>query len=351
MDNSAGLDLLLAGLRARFGEGRSLVPLDPPSEVVSAALSLARDNKLLLMVAGAFEPLLGSADRAGLVNYKLETMAHNTGLLHELVRINRRMRQQHIHFVAIKGPLQQSILYGNYFARPASDVDLLVADSDYLRSIDAIKSLSYEVRTTSVWWRQFLGEQHLVRRGAPAPSVDLHFRLQQPGSPAPRSPEQFLSHPATVDFLGEKLPFLSAPNVSLLCALSAIKALFNREFAGAHICDLFVSLKAGAPEAINSFLTHAGEQRVLGTALAALRIVGATFERHFSQLDGSRLVLAGIDDRDLLRMIFTPNDEGLRWPRRRDVLWELCRHQPLQFAREAGRAYASEFALRRFERP
>ncbi|MDB5621964.1 MAG: hypothetical protein JWR39_527, partial [Devosia sp.] len=49
------------------------------------------------------------------------------------------------------------------------------------------------------------------------------------------------------------------------------------------------------------------------------------------------------------RMLLTPDDPELVWPRRREVLWELCLRRPGQYTKEVARALASEAALRIFE--
>jgi hypothetical protein len=201
-----------------------------------------------------------------------------------------------------------------------------------------------------VWWRAFLGEQHLVRRGAPAPSIDLHYRLQQPGSPAPRSTRPYLAQPASSRFLDVDLPTLPADAVPLLCAMSIVKALYNRESAGAHVADLYVSLKAGAPQAVNSFLTNARAQHIEGTALAALRILAEIFGGAFADYSASQPMLSLVTGRELVRLVLCPADGDLVWPKRRAVLWELCQRRPIDFIVEAARASSSELALRLFER-
>jgi hypothetical protein len=350
VDHVAGLDLLLERLRSALG--KSLVPAAsrPTSDAVESALALAADNKLLLLVASALDPDLSPAQQEHISRYKLLTMSRNTGILHELIHIRSALSVNHIKFIAMKGPLQQLQLHGNYFLRPSSDIDLLVADRDQLKSIKALSALEYEVKTTSVWWRTFLGEQHLVKRGPPAPSIDLHYRLQQPGSPAPRSTAPYLAKPAISTFLDVELPTLPADAVPLLCAMSIVKALYNRESAGAHVADLYVSLKAGAPQAINSFLTNARAQHIEGTALAALRILAEIFGGNFAAYSSPQPMLSLVTGRELVRLIFCPADSDLVWPKRRAVLWELCQRRPIDFIVEAARASSSELALRLFER-
>jgi len=350
VDHVAGLDLLLERLRSALGKSLNPLAGRPSSDAVESALALAADNKLLLLVASALDPDLSSVQRDQISRYKLLTMSRNTSILHELVRIRSALRANDIEFIVMKGLVQQHQLHGNYFLRPSSDIDLLVADHDQLKSITALSSLEYEVKTTSVWWRAFLGEQHLVRRGSPAPSIDLHYRLQQPGSPAPRSTAPYLARPASSTFLDVALPTLPADAVPLLCAMSIVKALYHRESAGAHVADLYVSLKVGAPQAIDSFLTNARAQHIEGTALAALRILAEIFGGSFAGYSSSQPILSLVTGRELIRLVFCPTDSDLVWPKRRAVLWELCQRRPIDFIVEAARASSSELALRLFER-
>jgi hypothetical protein len=350
MDQVAGLDLLLERLRAALSKSSKQEAARPSKETVESALRLAAENKLLLLIAPALDPDLSAEQRDDISRYKLLTMSRNTAILHELIRIKETLSAVSIAFVAMKGPVQQHNIHGTYFTRPSSDIDLLVSERDHLRSVTALAQIDYDVKTTSVWWRAFLGEQHLVKRGPPAPSIDLHYRLQQPGSPAPRSTLPYLLHPGTASFIGVDLPTLPADAVSLLCAMSIVKALYNRESAGAHVADLYVSLKAGAREAINSFLTNAREQRIEGTALAALRILAEIFGGNFGQYSASQPMRALVSGRELVRLVFCPTDGDLVWPKRRAVLWELCQRRPFDFIVEAARASSSELALRLFER-
>ena len=349
MIERTGLSSVLAALRKRFGEGDSQSIGDADPAAVPSAFAIATDNKLLSVVARVYRPHLSKEQLSALGDYQALTLSRNAEILHECLRITRHFCSRSVAHLFIKGPIQQFALHEDYFVRPSLDIDILVAGSDYDRSITALREIDYEVASKSLWWRAFLGEQHLSRRDRLAPTVDLHYRLQQPGSPAPRDLSGSFADSGSCAFLDHELPRLGDADIPLLSALSIVKALYHRDCAGSHVADLFVSLRAGAPQMVNSFLLRADRQGIMGSALLALRIVGETFGVAFAGA-GTDSVLPGVSSADLVRMVFTPDDPAIVWPKRRVVLWELCQRRPLPFALEAARAVASEATLRIVER-
>ena len=175
--------------------------------------------------------------------------------------IHDLLRARQIDFVFLKGPFQQQLLYDDHFMKPSGDVDVLVSPAGFFPARDALRSIGYEVagKSRSVWWVRFLGEQHMTRGDGPRPStVDLHYRLQQPGSPSPRDADGFLRRKRQLEIAGATVPFTSAADTLLLSCISVAKALFNREPCAGYVCDVRASA---------SRLDEADQQLVLDAAV------------------------------------------------------------------------------------
>lgn len=351
MTVSPELDLLVAALRVRFNPDAPPVPGPAHPDIVMAAMHLAVRNKLLLLLQAPLRPIMTEQQAGYIETYRIQTIQMNSAIMRESVSISTAISNTNIEFIFMKGPIQQSLIYGEFFTRPSSDIDILARPSDYDKIYGILSSLDYHATSSSVWWRVFLGEQHMTRKAPPQVTVDLHYRIQQPGSPAPRSTQSYLAKPDRTSVLGTALPHLAAEDVPVLSAISIVKGLFNRESVGAHVADLYACIKADAPEQLNTFLTLASAQDLRGTALLALRIVSEVFGVKYHLSHEVDTMLPTVSGPDLVRMALTPDDPDLVWPKRREVLWHLCLKRPGRYALEAARAMASEAALRLFERP
>ena len=351
MNFSPELDLVVTALRGRFTPGTVPPLISPSPATITAAMQIAVRNKVLLLLREPWLPLLEKGHLAYIDGYKIQTIQMNSVIMRESIKIFEAISRENIHFLFIKGPIQQSFIHNDFFSRPCSDIDILSNSEDYPRIYKVLSSLGYTTTSSSLWWRVFLGEQHLTKAGPPPVTVDLHYRIQQPGSPAPRSTRSYLARPDHTSVLGVPLTHLAAADVPVLSAISIVKGLFNRESVGAHVCDLYACVKADVPQQLNTFLTHATAQNLRGTALLALRIVSETFGVKYHLAPEIESVLPGVSGPDLVRMAFAPADPTLVWPKRREVLWHLCLKRPGRYAVEAARAMASEAALRLFERP
>ncbi|UJW87449.1 nucleotidyltransferase family protein [Devosia sp. SL43] len=351
MNFSPELDLVVAAMRARFNPGADRTPAAPSSETVTAAMHIAVRNKLLLLLREPLQPMLTDEQSSYIDVYRFQTMQMNSTIMRESAALSKALLEHNVGFIFIKGPIQQKYIYDDFFSRPCSDIDILAKSSDYSKIYDVISSIGYQTTSSSLWWRVFLGEQHLTKSGPPPVTVDLHYRIQQPGSPAPRSTQSYLARPDRTSVLGMPLEHLAAEDIPVLSAISIVKGLFNRESVGAHVADLYACVTPDVPQQLNTFLTIAAAQNLRGTALLALRIVSEVFGVKYHLAEEIGAMLPAVSGPDLVRMALTPTDPNLVWPKRREVLWHLCLKRPGRYAREIARAMASEAALRLFERP
>jgi hypothetical protein len=282
-------------------------------------------------------------------------MAMNSSCMMDSMAIHGALRDRSIDFVFLKGPFQQHLLYGDHFMKPSGDVDILVSPSVFFKARDALRSIGYEVagKSRSVWWVRFLGEQHITRTSGPTSStVDLHYRLQQPGSPSPRDTDGFLRRKRPVEIAGATMPFISASDTLLLSSISVAKALFNREPCAGYVCDVRASANRLSAADQQNALDYAAEQGLVDTLLLGLRaadvLLGGTGA---VPSERATRILSRIGNQDLLNMVIAPWLSSLRWPQRRTVLWELCGRAPVRYMAEAGWAASADLSRRIFERP
>jgi hypothetical protein len=193
----------------------------------------------------------------------------------------------------------------------------------------------------------------MVRQdGARASTVDLHHRLQQPGSPSPRDLDGFLRRKREVAVAGATMPVISAADTLLLSSISVAKAFFNREPCAGYVCDVRASASRLNEAEQQTVLDHAAEQGLADTLLLGLRAADVLLGGGGTLLsDRAARILARIDNADLFHMVIAPWLASLRWPQRRHVLWELCGREPVRYLAEAGWAASADLSRRIFERP
>ncbi|MDG4853028.1 MULTISPECIES: nucleotidyltransferase family protein [unclassified Mesorhizobium] len=330
-----------------------------PAICVADIADIARLNKVAVFMlkalshgaTGATPPEL----LAWLDGYRRRTMSMNAACIGDSIAIHQVLQDRQIDFVFLKGPLQQQLLYGDHFMKPSGDVDILVCPSGFAAAREALRSAGYEVagKSRSIWWVRFLGEQHMVRDdGVRAATVDLHYRLQQPGSPSPRDIDGFLRRKREVKVAGASMPLISASDTLLLSCISVAKAFFNREPCAGYVCDVRAAAGRLNEAEQQKLLDHAAEQGLADTLLLALRAADVLLGGTATLLsDRATRILARIDNADLFHMVIAPWLSSLRWPQRRTVLWELCGREPVRYLAEAGWAASADLSRRIFERP
>ncbi|KAK0332232.1 hypothetical protein LTR94_025722, partial [Friedmanniomyces endolithicus] len=219
-----------------------------------------------------------------------------------------------------KGPLLQQIAYGNLFARPSSDIDVLVAPADYDKAAGLLQDLGFKLNpmTDTIWWRRFLAEQQF-REGPDGLAIDLHHRVQQPGCPLPRKPGRFLAEAAVYEVAGQGMSSFSLRHTILVAAISLVKALHHREPAGRYVSDVEALTSNLTDQQVSDLWQEARLQGLAHTLELAMRSVSAVFGRP----EATRAVLPEISDTDLRQMLIDP-DKVDTWVRRRRLLQSLC---------------------------
>jgi hypothetical protein len=344
-----GVCSLLRRLALRdFEPGSNLLAACMTSDP-EAVLRVAARSKLAGAVASRFQPTTGPLATGNLWETirlrKGEIMFRNSATLRTATEVAERLRTGDIRFAVMKGPLQQQRLHGDLYQRASGDVDILVDQGSFKRAAEMLLDAGFQ-RTPSgpsLWWDVFLGERHFVR-GGPVPAVvDLHHRVQQPGSAQPKSSAHFLDRTELQVVFGTSIATIADADIPLLSAMSLVKGFFNREPVANHALDLFAALYKQGDLRGTAFLERAAVEHLSGTAMLSMRVLHALFP-HDVPLD-STPALPATDDRTLRLMVLVP-DEVTRWVRRRDVLSASCGRARMRICREWLWLAGSEVARR-----
>lgn len=316
----------------------------------------ARLNKLALVIDGPVLDGLPERERVALhemvERYRARTVAMNARIISHTLTVSAALAKERIAFAVMKGVSQQKLLYGDYFAKPVGDVDILVNSRDYRRARLALEMRGFAVAEgcRSLWWRYFLGEQHMMMAGTPPVIIDLHYRLQQPGSPSPRNPDAFVDQRDMIELAGTVVPVISRIHRPILSAISIAKALFNREASGGYALDFYADVRAMTCEERRKLVELAEGQGLGNTVLLGFRLASLLFGERFPDVDAAKpKVLQRSSDGDLVAMVLAPWDGAIRWPLRRDVLRDLCGPDVMRYAGEAAWAATADLCRRWFE--
>lgn len=326
----------------------------PGSGLWESTARLAYGTKTLTHFAAGIEALADEAAlatvRTALGHFQRTAIETNTAVLAQTTAVVDALVGGGVPVVVMKGPLQQQLLYGSYFVRPVGDVDLLVRPADFRNAIDILGTVGFDPvgPLHAPWWDVFLGEHHLHNRAARWGTVDVHHRLQQPGSPQPRDTQRFIATAVSHPFRSRSVPTLSPDLVPLLSAMNLVKAFYNRERAATHACDLQLAIGT-SEDALRMLLDAADRHGVRGTVLLALRVVAALFgtELHGVRDEVERMAPTVGDD-TLVLMVFDPVRVSA-WPKRRELLWAACGGDRVRYGRELLWTGLSEACRQLFE--
>jgi hypothetical protein len=258
-----------------------------------------------------------------------------------------------IRAIAFKGPFQHRQIHGDPFFCRSGDLDLLVSRDDFAPALTLFERAGFVRRgDTSPWWTSALGEVHLVHGEGGV--IDLHHRLQQPGSPPPRDIAQFLNQSRRERLGGVEIAFPGLPHTVLICALNFVKEFAHRKLSARYAYDVAAGLMAlAAREQMPAFAAAVARQKLSGTVRFAAALAGRIFgiDLPTGSLAPDRPLPEWASREAVLAMAFAPDAASTPWPRRRAVLWALCSddgaaRRAAEFSREQVRILASE-ALRR----
>lgn len=145
----------------------------------------------------------------------------------ESIHVIDVLTAQGIDNILYKGSLRSQNVYGNWWSRTSSDVDLLVNEADYETAKRALIGAGYKilVEPESQWWSYYLGELPFLSPRENGAVVDLHKQVQQPGGPFPVDLEAFFAGAETVSFGNRSVKTLNQADAFLVSVISYGKAV------------------------------------------------------------------------------------------------------------------------------
>lgn len=94
------------------------------------------------------------------------------------LRLGRRLEDERIPVVTLKGPHMAERLHGDAGMRSSSDIDLLVMPEDFRRAVEALERTGYRSEARAPWIEGLpLFEASLRMDDSWHPPIDLHWRL------------------------------------------------------------------------------------------------------------------------------------------------------------------------------
>ncbi len=337
-------------VRAEFSAELNGVP-NMSADLTRDVIRVAQQNKIM-------KPVLKKLEASGIdvpddvrsvVNtYLRRTMKNNAGALATVREVARTLSDAGVEHVAFKGPIRQMALAQDVFERPVTDVDILVRRADFGRATEVLQGIGYTISPIcdSPWWRNYLGEHHLISKGRRRWAVDLHHRTQQPSCPRPRDQAALLRDPKWLQVGGQPIATFGDTSNFLNTVMSVVKGISNHEPTGAHVIDLARQLHAADDAKRAEFEKAAKSQGLVKSYAVARRAVMA-----MTGLDVGPTAPWFVTDEKLLTMLLTPDAADFPLPQRRHILWHLVDDEtPLarvvNFVREFAWMTAAEFTRR-----
>ena len=260
-----------------------------------ALINLALKNRIINVFSDALrlhDVAVPANFQAELDRYRVEAFRMNARNMMTTSMAASALQAAGIEVIVFKGPAQQQRLYGNPYVKPSGDVDLLVSRPQYDKAFALFQDThALDPNSASPWWRIFLGEQTLRGRTGQFTTIDLHYRLQQPGCPSPKDIGGFLSRREMAPVGASRAPVPSAQDACLIICLNVVKGLIHRDPSGAHVVDLIAGLRMLSDQEVSQFSKLAKKEGLSATVSLSLQIANATFGFHEARLGAVPKVL------------------------------------------------------------
>jgi hypothetical protein len=305
------------------------------------------DDLWMLLDANRLCSILGPDDRLTERQEALKkaVWSNNAPALATIYHVAPLFAQASLASLFIKGPLLLHRLYGNYFFRAATDVDLVVPLQSASAAVSLLKSNGFELdpNSSSLYWRFFLGEQHYLPEREEYTIVDLHSRLRHPYMSGPNLASRILSEVSFQNVGDADVPVPTVVNQTMLSIVYLLKGILRCEPVGCFLVDLAVQLSdLKEPELEELIMLLERARMVTATArlLTALRVISPIPEKLERKLGGSQE--ANIE---LFRQLLAP-EQLSTWRRiqlvakssdtagslLRALHWQICRKLAQQAA-------------------
>lgn len=345
--------LFLSGVRLAAG-GKRLPDFAIDTQTLMDAATFARDRWMFTHFAEGLLPILSHTHHDWLSTelrvWKAQVMQGNAILVSRSGQIAKILVKNNLTGIMFKGVAQQKQIYDDFFVRPASDMDILVAKHDFRKVLQVLDAAGFQPKfKKSLWWETFLGERHLYYRDETQRALDVHNRLQQPGLPRPKRLDAFLTSDAVIGHRGQDWPVVPRRLLPLIPAMNLVKGLVSRHKMLGHAWDLSHLLGHGSTARVASFMQVAHAHGLTGTALVALRALNALFPGPYSDMN-ARLAktLVSLSDDDLVCTLIGTREAPAPL-RRRDILVSASERHMGRILRE-GVWYGLSEVTRRFDK-
>jgi len=318
MASASSLDILRNLLR-QFVLQRRAVELQNNVANIEELWTLLSDNRLC--------SLLRDDDRLfeRQTAYRQSVWSVNAPALSTICLIAPLFEKDSIPHLFIKGPLMLHEVYQDYFFRPTTDVDVLVASNDFYRAGAVLAEAGFvlEPDCKRVYWRIFLGEQHYYPPHKTLTVVDLHRRVRHPAGPA--TMERFLDPVLRHKIGGRSVAVPTPVNLALLLVVYLLKGIMTYEAVGYFLLDLAMLLARMDERAVHQLIAEARERKLtlaLCLALRAVRMIAPLSPLLEKEINGQKLSL--MSDAELFRQLLVPGI-ARTWPRIRALI-KTCDH-------------------------
>ncbi|MEL7218372.1 MAG: nucleotidyltransferase family protein, partial [Pseudomonadota bacterium] len=263
------------------------------------------------------------------------------------VRIARILKTHGIESLSVKGVLRSHEVYGRWDIRSAADIDILVRHKDYRQAGEVLLRNGYwaPVSEKSVWWHHYLGEAPYLPDSANGPIVDLHHKLNQPGTPALKDTDAVFDSSVVRSFGEHELRVIEPRAALMLAATSFGKALRQHEPCLTNLHEI-AYVRASRPDLTDESLDQFAKSHNL------LRLW------HHARETADALFRPSVGNSSRDDVGFVIQDLAVpTWPQRllhrTRLLWNWTdggAARPLHFAREFGRVRAAMLSHSAYEK-
>ena len=255
-----------------------------------------------------------------------------------------------IDAILFKGPVRSFKVYHDWDSRPSSDVDILVEPANYGAARAALleNGFSSVTPSDSSWWHHHLGETAFLGPNNTGPTVDLHHKVQQPGTPSPRNFSALFASSETVEIAGHQIRTLSAHCDLMLCIINFAKALRSRSPWILYAHELIVCLNNMTVADENEFAEFCAAMGIERLYLYTRRISSLLFrldedpmDDQFTDIDLITSAFGGGSRQGLFRtrLVWQWSD-GPLWQRLNNFSLEIAKFMLSEAAFHWTRSYA-----------
>lgn len=328
--------------------------IDPSTDIGSLKENWERTVPLAmqLRILGLIMPTMSSiADRipsglrADCAEWNKVALLNNLANVTRSVHAWQTIESAGIKAILFKGPIRSFKVYGRWDARPSSDVDILVHPENYNSARTVLTKAGYSTVSLSdnSWWHKHLGESAFYGPGRSHPLVDLHNKVQQPGTPTPKQIRKFFECSSVINIGDRTVRTLSENHDVMLCIINFAKALRSGKPWIIYAHELMWCMKASSAADLTALADLATKNGV-----ARLLNITITLSKQLFDLDEINTTI-GSDRHKVIASAFGTVDPQLM--RRTNLLWNWTDGSPAtrsyNFLRELLTAYRSEIAFRK----